>query len=132
VVVLPGWSGSITDLDRLRRELAAGFRVIAVAHLAEAYGADQARTMASSWSGAMGAIIDAGGDISRSRAQHITCPALLIAGTDDPFCPPTLVRAMADAMPRATYLEVPGAGHDLHLSHSDWLASTITSWLSDH
>src|SRR4029078_10701934 len=30
VVVMPGWGGSITDLDRLRAELAYGFRVVAV------------------------------------------------------------------------------------------------------
>src|SRR3954453_13826987 len=30
VVLLPGWGGSIIDLDRLRRELVSGFRVIAI------------------------------------------------------------------------------------------------------
>jgi valacyclovir hydrolase len=79
----------------------------------------------------MTAVIDAGGDISRSRAASIACPALLIAGTHDPFCPPNLVREMADAVPRGTYLEADG-GHDLHLSHSGWLASTVLDWLSDH
>lgn len=29
VVLLPGWGGSITELNPLRRELADGFRVIA-------------------------------------------------------------------------------------------------------
>src|SRR5687768_11231902 len=29
VLLLPGWGGSITDLDRLRRELGEGFRVVA-------------------------------------------------------------------------------------------------------
>ncbi|MFC5262896.1 alpha/beta fold hydrolase [Kribbella qitaiheensis] len=29
VLLLPGWAGSITDLDRLRGELATGFRVVA-------------------------------------------------------------------------------------------------------
>lgn len=56
------------------------------AYLAEAYGADQARIMARSWAEALSAVIDAGGDVSRSRATHITCPALLITGTYDPFC----------------------------------------------
>jgi hypothetical protein len=69
------------------------------AYLAEAYGADQARIMVRSWAGALSAVIDAGGDVSRSRATHITGPALLITGTYDPFCPPSLVREMADAIP---------------------------------
>jgi valacyclovir hydrolase len=79
----------------------------------------------------MRAVIDAGGDVSRSRAGHITCPALLITGIYDPFCPPSLVREMADAIPRGNYLEA-GGGHDLHLSHSGWLASIVADWLADH
>src|SRR5262245_51019309 len=199
VVLLPGWGGSVIDLDRLRRELVAGFRVIGIdlpgsgrsqpqprqyastyylddartligildelrvemahlvgfsdggeeallmaalqparalsvvtwgaagqvvaspsllralahlpddpidelkplaAYLAEKYGVDQARIMASSWAKALTAVIDAGGDISRSKAARITCPALLITGTHDPFCPPSLVQEMAVAIPR--------------------------------
>ena len=230
VVLLPGWSGSVIDLNRVRRELAAGFRVLAVdlpgsgrsqpqprqypptyylddahtlfglldelevgvahlvgfsdggeeallmaalrparalsvltwgaagqvvaspemlrglaqmvdqpvdpftpvaAYLADAYGADQARIMATSWAQALSAVIAAGGDISRSRAVQITCPTLLITGTYDPFCPPSLVREMADAIPRGSCLEAPG-GHDLHLSHGGWLVATIADWLADH
>ncbi|NUR69210.1 MAG: alpha/beta hydrolase [Hamadaea sp.] len=101
------------------------------AYLAEQYGVDQARIMARSWAEAMSAVIDAGGDVSRSRAADITCPALLIAGTYDPFCPPALVRAMADDLPRGAYREA-GGGHDIHLSHGRWLAATITDWLSEH
>ena len=76
-------------------------------------------------------IIDAGGDVSRSRASLITCPALLITGSGDPFCPPGLVRDMAGAIPRGRYLEADG-GHDLYYSHRGWLVSAITGWLSDH
>jgi valacyclovir hydrolase len=101
------------------------------AYLAEHYGVDEARVMANSWAEALTAVIDAGGDVSRSRAAHITCPALLIGGTYDPFCPPALVQEMADAIARGTYVQADG-GHDLHLSHSGWLVSTIVDWLSDH
>jgi valacyclovir hydrolase len=231
VVLLPGWGGSIIDLDRLRRELVSGFRVIAVdlpgsgrsqpqprrytsnyyvddaqtlfslldelrvevahlvgfsdggeeallmaalrparalsvltwgaagqiaasedlldalaqlvdepvdplkslaAFLAEAYGVDGARIMARSWAQAMRTLIEAGGDLSRSRAAQITCPALLITGTYDPFCPPSLVRAMADAIPRGRFLEASGGGHDVHLSHSGWLVSTTADWVANH
>lgn len=231
VVLLPGWAGSIVDLDRLRGGLVSGFRVIAIdlpgsgrsqpqprrymptyyrddastllgllaelrvetahlvgfsdggevallmaaaqpgrtlsvltwgaagrivaspqlldgllnlvddpidqlkslaAYLAERYGVEAARIMASSWAQAMSAIIDAGGDISRSQAASIRCPALLITGTYDPFCPTSVVREMAEAMPRGQYLEVPSGGHDIHLSHSGWLISKVSSWLSSH
>ncbi len=102
------------------------------AYLAETYGVDEARIMASSWAKALTAVIDAGGDISRSKAARISCPALLITGTHDPFCPPSLVREMADAIPRGTYLEAPGGAHDVHLSHGCWLVSTVAAWLADH
>jgi len=105
--------------------------VVLAAYLAQAYGADGARIMTQSWAQAMRELIAAGGDISRSRAPSITCPALLITGSSDPFCPPELVRDMADAIPRGTYLEADG-GHDLYQSQRRWLTSAITGWLSDH
>jgi pimeloyl-ACP methyl ester carboxylesterase len=231
VVLLPGWGGSIIDLDRLRRELVSGFRVIAVdlpgsgrsqpqprqyastyyrddavillglldelqvavahlvgfsdggehallmaalqparalsivtwgaagrveaaprmlhglahlldepidelkplaAYLAEKYGVEEARIMARSWAEALSAVIDAGGDISRSKAAGIRCPALLITGTNDPFCPPSMVRELAEAIPHGKFREAPGGGHDVHLSHGGWLVSTIAAWLADH
>lgn len=101
------------------------------AYLAEAHGPQGARIMTESWSRAMRQIIDAGGDVSRSRASLITCPALLITGSGDPFCPPGLVRDMAGAIPRGRYLEADG-GHDLYYSHRGWLVSAITSWLTNH
>jgi len=101
------------------------------AYLAQAYGADGARIMTGTWAGAMRELIGAGGDISRSRAPSISCPALLIAGSGDPFCTPELVRDMADAIPRGRYLEVDG-GHDLYQSHRRLPISTISGWLGDH
>jgi valacyclovir hydrolase len=102
------------------------------AYLAQAYGAQHARIMAASWAEAMRGIVGAGGDISRRRAELITCSALLIAGTYDPFCPADLVREMAEAVPRGEFREAAGAGHDVHLSHHRWLAAAILDWLSSH
>ena len=101
------------------------------AYLAQAYGADGARIMTGSWAEAMRELIGAGGDMSRSRAPSITCPALMIAGSADPFCPPGLVRDMTSAIPRGRYLEIDG-GHDLYQSHHRVLVSTISGWLGDH
>ena len=102
------------------------------AYLVDAYGVDNARAMARSWGTALRAVIDSGGDISLSRAADIRCASLLLTGTGDPVCPPSLVAAMADAMPRGTLREVPGAGHDVHRSHGPWLASTIAEWIGGH
>ena len=46
-----------------------------------------------------------GGDISRSKAHHITCPALLIAGEDDPFASPALVAQLAARINNVTMVE---------------------------
>lgn len=102
------------------------------AYLVDAYGVDNARAMARSWGSALRTIIDSGGGISLSRASDIRCASLLLTGTDDPVCPPTLVAAMAEAMPRGTFREVPGAAHDVHRSHGPWLASTIAGWIGSH
>jgi valacyclovir hydrolase len=102
------------------------------AYLATVYDPDSARIMTRSWAQAMREIVAAGGDISRNSAHLISCPALLVAGTYDPHCPPGLTRELAELMPRGQFLEAPGAGHDVHLSHADWLAGQLTRWLADH
>lgn len=228
VVMMPGWAGSIIELNRLRHELAAGFRVIAVdlpgcgrsqpqprryepdfylrdarlllhlyeelgidaahlvgfsdggeyallmaalapgralslvtwgaagqvvadpdgfeslmddpsdslkplaAYLAAAYGVGNAAVMAASWAQALRAVITAGGDLSRSRASHIRCPALLLTGTHDPYCPPSVVREMAEAIPAGRFVEASGAGHDIHRFDPDWLAATVADWVGGH
>jgi valacyclovir hydrolase len=122
--------GMLDEVANLLDRPAGPLQALA-AYLAEAHGADGARIMAGSWAQAMREIIGAGGDVSRSRAPLITCPALLIAGSDDPLCPPGLVRDMAAAIPRGEFLGADG-GHDLYRSHHRWLVSTVTGWLSAH
>jgi pimeloyl-ACP methyl ester carboxylesterase len=103
-----------------------------VAYLVEAYGVDGARIMISSLAKAMGDIMARGGSIALDRAADIRCPVLVINGTDDFLAPPSLGRVLADAIPRGTFVEAVGAGHDVHHSHGDWLADTVLDWLSDH
>lgn len=122
--MLDGLAGLVDDPIEALRPLAA--------YLVEAYGPENARVMARSVSQALRSILDSGGDVSRSRATQITCPALLITGTYDPFCTPSLVREMADAIPNGEFVEAPGAGHDIHLSDPVWLASTVLDWLGSH
>jgi pimeloyl-ACP methyl ester carboxylesterase len=122
--------GSLEALEHLLDHPSESFIQLA-AYLVEAYGVQNARAMAASWARALRAITEAGGDISRSRAELICAPALLIAGSYDPFCPPGLVREMADAVPGGRFLEIPG-GHDLHHSDLGVVATAIADWLSDH
>ena len=68
---------------------------------------DGARIISTrSWAQAMRDLVAAGGDISRDRAHLITCPALLVAGTYDPHCPPDLTRELAALIPKG---QVPGS-----------------------
>ncbi|MGY1579253.1 bifunctional 3-oxoadipate enol-lactonase/4-carboxymuconolactone decarboxylase PcaDC [Streptomyces sp. MN13] len=47
----------------------------------------------------------------RARLAGIGVPTLLIAGRDDPATPPAHLREIADAVPDATLVEIPGASH---------------------
>ena len=47
----------------------------------------------------------------RERLAGIDVPTLLVAGRQDPATPPAHLREIADAVPRATLVELPGASH---------------------
>ena len=121
----------LTSLENVVDQPADGLAPLA-AYLVTAHGADGARIMTRSWAQAMRDLVAAGGDISRDRAHLITCPALLVAGTYDPHCPPDLTMELAALIPKGQFLEAPGAGHAVHLSHTAWLAGQLTNWLASH
>ncbi len=98
-------------------------------YMKSAYGEASARVMAQSAGKALRAIMEAGGEISRSRAADISCPALLITGEHDPFAPPALVSEMANATRRGEFLEAVGASHAVHRERSEWLVETVVDWL---
>jgi valacyclovir hydrolase len=121
----------LTALENAVDQPADGLATLA-AYLATAYGADNARIMTRSWAQAMRDLVAAGGDISRYSAHLITCPALLVAGTYDPHCPPGLTQELAALIPKGQFLEAPDAGHAVHLSHAAWLTGQLTRWLASH
>ncbi|MFF5002762.1 3-oxoadipate enol-lactonase [Streptomyces phaeochromogenes] len=47
----------------------------------------------------------------RERLPEIGAPALLVAGREDPATPPAHLREIADAVPGAALVEIPGASH---------------------
>jgi pimeloyl-ACP methyl ester carboxylesterase len=102
------------------------------AYMKAAYGEANARVMTQSAGKAFRAIMEGGGDISRSRAASISCPALLIAGEHDFLAPPVLVSDMARAIPNGEFLEAKGASHPVHHEQSAWLVEAIVGWLSKH
>lgn len=61
----------------------------------------------------------------------ITMPALIIAGGEDASAAPASVKALADALPNARYVEMPGAGHVAPLEQPDAFAGHIRSFLQE-
>jgi valacyclovir hydrolase len=99
-------------------------------HLIAAYGKDTARATTQNAVRAMTEIIETrDGDVSFSRASEIACPVLLIAGEHDPFAPAPLLEQLAQRIPGARAVEVKDAGHDVHMSHSEWLIATVLDQL---
>ncbi|MEU3851547.1 3-oxoadipate enol-lactonase [Streptomyces sp. NPDC029554] len=47
----------------------------------------------------------------RDRLPEIAVPTLLVAGREDPATPPAHLREIADAVPGAALVEIPGASH---------------------
>jgi 3-oxoadipate enol-lactonase len=47
----------------------------------------------------------------RANLPLIQVPTLVLAGEHDRNAPPSVMKKMADAIPRSTYLELPGIGH---------------------
>ena len=100
------------------------------AYMKAAYGEANARVMTQTAGSSFRAIMEAGGDISRSRAASISCPALLITGEHDFLATPALVAEMARATPNGEFLEATGASHPVHHEQSAWLVETVVGWLS--
>jgi valacyclovir hydrolase len=127
-------AASQADLDELATAITSPSDALAplAAHLTAAYGPATATIMTQTWSSAMRGILDAGGDVSRCLAARIRCPALLVAGTYDRFCSPEKTRELAEAIPHGQFVEAHGAGHDIHISHGDWLSAMALRWLAAH
>jgi valacyclovir hydrolase len=94
------------------------------------YGEQNARIMTRSAGSAFRKIIEGGGDLSRTLADKILCPATLITGEGDFVATPALVSDMARAIPNGEFVEVKGAAHPVHLEQGDHLIEIITSRLA--
>lgn len=60
-------------------------------------------------------------------AATIAAPTLCVSGDEDGSTPPATVRAMADAIPGATYVEIAGSGHLPCVDNPDALAAALTA-----
>ena len=100
--------------------------------LVATYGEANARAMTQSQVGALSDIIKGGGELSRSKADNITCPVLLIAGEHDMFAPPALASQLAARIRTAEVLVAEGAEHNVYGERPEWLTQTILDWVGKH
>jgi 3-oxoadipate enol-lactonase len=62
-------------------------------------------------------------------------PTLIVVGAEDEATPPALGRALADRLPNATLIELPGLGHCPHIQDPDAFVAAIAPFLdlrADH
>ena len=74
------------------------------------------------------ATLDARDDIS-ARMGEIRAPALVIHGAQDRAITLERARAMADALPRARWVEIEGAGHAPNLTHPEPVNAAMQAFL---
>jgi pimeloyl-ACP methyl ester carboxylesterase len=102
-------------------------------YLVAMYGEKQAHTMTRSVVAAWSTIITQnGGDISRSKADKIRCPVLLIAGEHDMFASPALACELASHIRTAEMLVIEGAEHFAYMDRLECLTHTILDWFVKH
>ncbi|MHC5067255.1 MAG: alpha/beta fold hydrolase [Planctomycetota bacterium] len=63
-----------------------------------------------------------------SRLSEVSLPVLLVVGEKDPAFLGDM-RTMADAMPNATLVEVPGTGHAIHREHPEALLEAVERFI---
>ena len=63
---------------------------------------------------------------------QIDCATLVIAGENDPYCPPKASRMIADAIPGARLEIIPEVGHCLHWESSERTNALIQEFIHQH
>jgi pimeloyl-ACP methyl ester carboxylesterase len=66
---------------------------------------------------------------SRPSLAAMSIPTIVISGADDTVCPPHLQREVAESIPEAWHVMIPGAGHMAPLDHPAEVAAHLTEWL---
>ena len=67
---------------------------------------------------------------SRPRLGAIAAPTLVLCGAEDRLCTPETHRSMADAIPGATLVVIPGAGHFTPIEAPVATARAVAAWLA--
>ena len=67
----------------------------------------------------------------RPTLGAIDVPTLVLVGEQDGLSTPAEMRALADAVPGATYREVPGAGHTAPMEAPEAVSAALAAFLAD-
>lgn len=59
-------------------------------------------------------------------------PTLCLVGAEDRVTPAPLIRALADEMPEANYVEVAGAGHSVYFEQPQHFNALVSDFLAEH
>ncbi|WP_028035324.1 alpha/beta fold hydrolase [Chelativorans sp. J32] len=66
----------------------------------------------------------------RDQLKDIAVPTLVICGAEDWICPPNHSRLIAEKIPNAELLEVPGANHAVHIEANDVVVAAVRDFLA--
>lgn len=67
---------------------------------------------------------------ARPLLQEVSVPTLVVAAPNDRAVPARHGRTLRQGIPGATYVEVPGSGHFMIVTHSDEFATILIEWLA--
>jgi pimeloyl-ACP methyl ester carboxylesterase len=73
----------------------------------------------------------AGEHTAEELLPELRCPVLIIAGDKDSFTPPAIAQRMAELIPNAELLMIPGGTHVAPLEHEELVALRIEKFLVD-
>jgi pimeloyl-ACP methyl ester carboxylesterase len=65
-----------------------------------------------------------------ANADAVSAPALVIAGEYDVTVPPAAMRLIADSLPDADYVELPGVGHFVEVEAGEQFSAVVREFLS--
>ena len=79
-----------------------------------------------------GSPVTAPGAPTLDQVKACTVPTLCLVGSDDGVTPPPLIKALADELPNAQYVEVPGAGHSVYFEQPQRFNELVGDFLKKH
>jgi pimeloyl-ACP methyl ester carboxylesterase len=100
------------------------------AYLREVY--ERTASYGFSTDGFAGQIAAVLGHDTTARLATIGAPTLVVVGGGDRLVPPAATRKLAQLVPNARLVEIPGAPHGMNLERSAEVNVILEGWLAEH